>query len=78
MSNFEQLKRDGVISRGRKPKGQSNPNHHKYKMRAEARRRASLVLQHNHREEFELLVEQELASMTDVTGKEEQFVPVEL
>jgi len=69
MTNFEQLKRDGVISRGRKPKAESKPNHDKYKVRAEARRRASLVLQHNHREEFESLVEQELKSMTDVTSQ---------
>lgn len=67
MSNFQQLKRDGVISRGRKPKGESKPNSEKYKLRAEARRRAALVLQHNHQDEFQLLIEQELASMTDVT-----------
>jgi len=67
MSNFEQLKRDGVISRGRKPKGEAKPNHEKYRIRAEARRRAALVLQHNHRDEFEALIEQELASMTGVT-----------
>lgn len=68
MSNFEQLKRDGVISRGRKPKGESKSNTEKYRTRAEARRRAALVLQHNHREEFESLIEQELASMTGVTS----------
>jgi hypothetical protein len=67
MSNFEQLKRDGVISRGRKAKGETKPNHEKYRIRAEARRRASLVLQHNHRDEFEALIEQELASMAGVT-----------
>lgn len=68
MSNFQQLKRDGVISRGRKPKSESKPNHEKYKIRAEARRRAALVLQHNHRDEFEALIEQELQSMTNVTS----------
>lgn len=67
MTNFEQLKRDGVISRGRKASQRQKPNTEKYKMRAEARRRASLVLQHNHREEFDALVESELASMTNVT-----------
>jgi len=68
MSNFEQLKRDGVIQRGRKPKGESRPNHEKYKVRAEARRRASLVLQHRHAEEFDALVAEELASMQESVG----------
>jgi hypothetical protein len=68
MSNFEQLKREGMISRGRKPKNESKLNHEKYKVRAEARRRASLVLQHNHREEFDALVEAELTAMNNVTN----------
>lgn len=69
MTNFEQLKRAGVISRGRKASGESNPNKEKYKQRAEARRRASLVLQHNHRAEFDALTEQELASMAQAINE---------
>lgn len=64
MTNFEQLKRDGAISRGRKARGESNPNKEKYKKRAEARRRASLVLIHNHQAEFDLLASQEFDAMT--------------
>jgi hypothetical protein len=66
MTNFEQLKQKGFISRGRKASGESNPNKEKYKQRAEARRRASLVLQHNHRSEFDTLIKQELASMMGI------------
>jgi hypothetical protein len=64
MSNFEKLKRDGVIQRGRKPKTESTRNNEKYKIRAEARRRASLVLQHRYADEFEILFAEELASMS--------------
>jgi hypothetical protein len=64
MSSFEQLKRDGVIQRGRKPKSEQTRNQEKYKIRAEARRRASLVLQHRYADEFDVLVAEELASMT--------------
>jgi len=65
MTNFEQLKQKGFIARGRRASGESNPNKAKYKKRAEARRRASLVLIHNHQAEFELLVEQEFGAMTE-------------
>lgn len=65
MTNFEQLKRDGAISRGRKPNGELKQNNEKYRVRAEARRRASLVLQYNHRDEFNALIKQELTSMTN-------------
>lgn len=65
MTNFNDLKRNGVISRGRKPQNKPKSNSEKYRIRAEARRRASLVLQHNHREEFDLLVEQELMGMEE-------------
>jgi hypothetical protein len=65
MSNFEQLKREGIIQRGRKPQSGTRQNSEKYKIRTEARRRASLVLQHRHMEEFQALVEEELASFND-------------
>jgi len=67
MSTFEQLKRDGVIQRGRKAKSGNQPKEKKYYLRAEARRRAGLVLQHRHREEFEALVEAEMLAMQQVS-----------
>jgi len=67
MTNFNDLKRDGMISRGRKAQNKPKSNTDKYRIRAEARRRASLVLQHNHREEFELLVQQELNGLVSAS-----------
>lgn len=67
MTNFNDLKRKGVISRGPKPKETPKSNSEKYRIRAEARRRASLVLQYNHREEYDRLVEQEFTAMTNVS-----------
>jgi len=69
MSAFEELKREGVIQRGRKAKSAGNqPKEKKYYLRAEARRRAGLVLQHRYRDEFEALVEAEILAMQDVTN----------
>ena len=67
MSAFEQLKRDGVIQRGRKANLDGQQKEKKQNFRAEARRRAGLVLQHKYRAEFEALVDSEMRSMKSVT-----------
>jgi len=68
MSAFEKLKQEGAIQRGRKAKSTGNqPKEKKYYLRAEARRRAGLVLQHRYRDEFEALVEAEMLAMQDVS-----------
>lgn len=64
MSAYEEIRAKG-LKRGRKPlppeEKQSRVRMHK--LRQEARRRAAIVLQHNHAEEFKQLLDKELESL---------------